>query len=177
MTNEKQLNELFKYIESNFHVYVTQLDKTKIKRIFGGVLTEDIMNDTLHEVKAEPELNPIERAYNEGKKIRHKNWLNGDWIKKHKETKTIDNYGNINSVFPFAFIQYPEKWEIYEPELAPTEPSSQVILDNSFDRERFERMFCAVVASNRSDNEFIETEVILEQLDAYYASKEGGNNG
>jgi len=45
-----------------------------------------------------------------------------------------------------------------------------------FDKERFEAMFRAVVASGVSNNEFITTEEILEELDAYYATKEKGCN-
>jgi len=122
----------------------------------------------------QPELNEIERAYEDGKKIRRKDWQKGHWIKKHSDTEAIDEPKNIYDVTNWAFRTHPENWEIYtEPTV---QPSSQVILDNSFDRERFEAMFRAVVASNRTDNEFIETEEILQQLDAYYASKEGGVN-
>lgn len=95
MTNEKQLKELFKYIEQKWDVAVESTHKTDIKRIFGGVVLDE----------------PTEKT------------------------------------------------------------SSQVKHDNSFDRDRFERVFCAVVASNRSDNEFIETEQIIQQLDAFYAEK------
>lgn len=124
------------------------------------------------DTKPQPALNPIEQAYERGEKIRHKNWLNGDWIQKHNETKTIDNNGYLNSVFTFGFIQDPEKWELY------TEPTEQPA--KQFDRDRFEAMFRAVVMGSGNPftgDEFSLTEYIITKLDAYYASKEGGNNG
>ena len=50
-----------------------------------------------------------------------------------------------------------------------------------FDKDRFEAMFRAVVANGGHEldhKQAIElTEEALKQLDAYYAEKEGGNNG
>ena len=248
MVQEKQLKELFKYIEANWDVCVSQIDKTDIKRIFGGVLTDDIMNDTLHEVKAEAELNEIERAYEEGKKIRrkdwlqrawiqklsetestsdtlttfsnnwdfsgypekweiytepteqpqpelneieqayergekirHKRWIKGEWLKKYTQISSIDSYGRIDELFTTRLIETPSDWELYtEPEVAHKQSSSQAKLDNSFDRERFERVFCAVTISlpkETWDYTIQATQRGIDKLDAYYASKKGGNNG
>jgi len=168
MVQEKQLRELFKYIESNWDVCVSQMDKTDIKRIFGDVLCENIMNDTLHKVKAEPALNPIADAYEMGEKIRYNYWRKNSWIKKHSDSKVINQNGVIAESRLFDFIVNPEKWELH-PE--PAKP---------FDKDRFERMFRAVVASGRTESyeqDFLATNICLEKLDAYYATKEGGNNG
>ena len=63
-----------------------------------------------------------------------------------------------------------------QPKVTPTEQPQP-----KFDRDRFERMFCAVVANGGHElchKEAIElTEQALAELDAYYAKKEGGNNG
>ena len=133
------------------------------------------------ELYTEPEKhapNPIEQAFERGEKIRQKNWLKSCWIKKHSETETIDERGNI-CYNDWSFVKHPNKWEIYtEP---AEQPSSQAKLDNSFDKERFEAMFRAVVANGGHEldhKQAIElTEEALKQLDAYYSSKEGGNNG
>lgn len=166
MTQE-QLKELFKYIEQKWDVAVEDIHKTDIKRIFGVVLTE---------AKAEPELNEIEREFHDYKPIRLKIWGANDWIKKHSNSQIITNLNNIYDIDEYEFYfnsmkNTPEEWELYEPKVALTEPSSQAILDNSFDRERFERMFCAVVASGHNDNfeaDLIDAKYLYEQLELYY---------
>lgn len=104
------------------------------------------------------------------------------WTLRIPGDKWVDELGAsgpINDLIK-SIDEFSENWELYEPEKAPTEPNSQVILDNSFDRERFERMFCAVVASGRTERweeDFKFTEEALAKLDAYNESKQkGGNN-
>lgn len=46
----------------------------------------------------------------------------------------------------------------------------------SFDQERFERVFCAVLVGDVYENAIKATEDTLAKLDAYYASKKGGGN-
>ena len=64
---------------------------------------------------------------------------------------------------------------------AQEQPSSQVKFDNSFERERFEAMFRAVVVSIPNatwDSTIKITQEGIDKLDAFYAEKEkGGNNG
>lgn len=199
----------------------------------------------------QPELNPIEQAYERGEKIRQKNWLKNAWIQKLSKTEstsdTLTTFSNN-----WDFITHPEKWELYtepaeQPEMTEKEKIDHILtnkltwkpmgnkrfyanwfsaesnegyrqvhfvdynnphsgyfetriftidlsewqpVDTSikpteqpakpFDKDRFERMFRAVVASGRTESwkeDFRNTEIALEKLDAYYASKEGGNNG
>ena len=138
-------------------------------------------------VQPQPALNPIEQAYHAFQPIRYILWKKGWRIKKHSDTESIDANGRIfnNTCFVFNFDTNPEKWELYtepaEQVAKPTEqPSSQVKLDNSFDKDRFEAMFRAVVANGGHEldhKQAIElTEEALKQLDVYYAEKEGGNN-
>ena len=134
-----------------------------------------VIANEIEKAKEQPELNEIELAYEEGKKIRRKDWNINSYTRKYdlSTKKQFTWHGErIN----------PEEWELYhEPELAPAEqPSSQAILDNSFDRERFEAMFRAVVANGDVEStKFFEcTKDLINQLDAYYAEKEkGGENG
>jgi len=105
-----------------------------------------------------------------------------------------------------GFDTHPEKWELYTESEQVAKPEPQVITDlleiaisdvfdsfkkieetkkqmeqekiqhdaeqpsKPFDRERFERMFRAVIETHEA------TMNALKQLDAYYATKEGGNN-
>jgi hypothetical protein len=45
-----------------------------------------------------------------------------------------------------------------------------------FDQDRFERVFCALLVGDVYMNAIKGTEDVLSQLDAYYATKKGGNN-
>jgi hypothetical protein len=45
-----------------------------------------------------------------------------------------------------------------------------------FDQDRFERVFCALLVGDVYVNALKGTEDVLKQLDAYYATKKGGNN-
>ena len=142
---------------------------------------EAVIATEIAKAKVQPALNPIEQAYERGEKIRCNYWGKDEWIKKHSKTESITECNKIykNLEIDFDFATHPEKWELYT---EPTEqPSSQAKLDNSFDKERFEAMFRAVVANGGHEldhKQAIElTEEALKQLDAYYASKEGGNNG
>ena len=56
----------------------------------------------------------------------------------------------------------------------PDQVTDKVQNAKPFDKDRFERMFCAVVASEPHwtyKDCMIETEKLLTQLDAYYSSK------
>jgi hypothetical protein len=118
-----------------------------------------------------PALNPIEQAYEQWLKVRPKKWDKGHWIKKYDNLHWIHSNG-VMQVKIISLFENPHDWELYtEAEAEKPAPAKP-----KFDQERFEAMFRAVVASGRTDNEFIETEEILEQLDAYYASKKGGEN-
>ena len=147
------------------HILIADLD---------AVITTEI-----EKAKVQPALNPIEQAFERGEKIRKKNWGNQSWYKKYDEKYVITNCGNVYAIFLIDFNSIkkePEKWELYtEPTEQPAQPSSQAKLDNSFDRDRFEAMFRAVVASE-AEIDFVfrrnETNYLLEQLDAYYATKD-----
>jgi hypothetical protein len=125
------------------------------------------------EVKPAP--NPIREAYDNFQPIRFKGWLKYEWVKKHSELESITDVGNISD-YEWNFDTKPEDWEIYteaeaEQVTAPAKPK--------FDQDRFERMFRAVVASGRTesyDQDFLATNICLEKLDAYYATKKGGSN-
>lgn len=133
----------------------------------------------LEDAQPQPALNPIEQAYERGEKIRKKNWENQSWYKKYDENNVITNRGNVYAISMFDFNSIknePDLWELYtEPEQV-AEPAKQPA--KPFDLDRFERMFCTVVASGQWENcEIGHTEFLIEKLDAYYATKEGGNNG
>ena len=114
----------------------------------------------------QPALNPIEEAYERGEKIRRKDWNINSYTRKYdlSAKKQFTWHGErIN----------PEDWELY------TEPDQ--VTDHEqpakpFDKDRFERMFCAVLVGDVYENAIKATEDILAKLDAYYASKEGGAN-
>jgi len=122
----------------------------------------------------QPEPNPIAEAYERGEKIRLKDWRKSSYIKKQSKKQFIDERGStLYHHNILGFDTHPEKWELYTEPEQPVEtekPSSQVKLDNSFDKERFEAMFRAVIETLEA------TMNAQKQLDAYYASKEGGNN-
>ena len=120
--------------------------------------------------------NKIIQAYEMGLRIRYKDWDINFWIKKQSETNAIDEIGQLwgNN---WGFDRNPEKWEIYTEAEAEqvTEPAKP-----KFDQERFEAMFRAVVASGRtesSEHDFLATKIYLNKLDAFYATKKGGENG
>ena len=131
----------------------------------------------------QPDFNPIAEAYERGEKIRFKKWSKNEWIKKHSKTDVINEIGNILQN-TFEFYIYPNAWEIYTELEQVTDQVTYQVADQvqnakPFDKDRFERMFCAVVASGvKLDFEFCkrETTYFIQQLDAYNASKEGGNN-
>jgi len=120
----------------------------------------------------QPEPNPIAEAYERGEKIRLKDWRKSSYIKKQSKKQFIDERGStLYHHNILGFDTHPEKWELY------TEPAEQPA--KPFDRERFEAMFRAVVASGRTESyeqDFLATNICLEKLDAYYATKEGGEN-
>ena len=63
------------------------------------------------------------------------------------------------------------KHEVAKAKEQSEKPSSQVKLDNSFDRERFERFLCAVVSSGHNDNfeaDLNDAKYLYEQLELYY---------
>jgi hypothetical protein len=130
----------------------------------------------IEKAKGQPAPNPIREAYDAYKPIRDKDWIKGDWIKKQSDTHSICNKGMLYENDDLDFDTIPEGWEIYteaeaEQVTAPAKPK--------FDQDRFERMFRAVVASGRTesyDQDFLATNICLEKLDAFYASKKGGNN-
>lgn len=139
---------------------------------------EAVIATEIEKAKVQPALNPIEQAFERGEKIRKKNWGNQSWYKKYDEKYVITNCGNVYAIFLIDFNSIkkePEKWELYtEPTEQTAQPSSQAKLDNSFDRNRFEAMFRAVVASGEYMNiveEIEQAEIYLQKLDAYYATK------
>lgn len=138
---------------------------------------EAVIAHEIEKAKDEPQpaLNPIEQAYERGEKIRQKNWLKNAWIQKLSKTEstsdTLTTFSNN-----WDFITHPENWELYTEPKQVAEPTEQ---PKPFDKERFEAMFRAVVASGVQQNFEcfkIDTTYFLQQLDAYYATKEGGNN-
>lgn len=152
------------------HMVITDLE---------AVIANEISKAQEAQPQEQPALYPIAEAYERGEKVRRKKWEKHEWFKKHTDTHIIDNNRNVFAKPMWdinSMKDKPQDWEIYtEP---AEQPSSQAKLDNSFDKERFERMFCAVVASGEyKGKEFDKTAESLAQLDAYYASKEkGGNN-
>lgn len=121
----------------------------------------------------QPELNPIEQAYERGEKIRKKIWAEREWVKKVDKThwKSEDGVIALSTFFSDDFKTYPNKWEIYQ-----EQPAKQ------FDRDRFERMFCSVVANGGHELDCKEainlTQVALSELDAFYINQEKeGTNG
>lgn len=121
------------------------------------------------DVQPQPAHNPIAEAYERGEKIRKKNWGKGLWIKKHSNNESMQENGRVVFSSYFNFNEYPEKWGIY------TEPTEQPA--KPFDRERFERIYLAVVAGGQHIDDLMTTENTIKLLDAYYAEKEkGGNN-
>jgi hypothetical protein len=132
----------------------------------------------IEKAKVKPAPNPITEAYERGEKIRFKDWHTSSWITKHSYTHSIDESGTVykNDSIHFNFDEQPSEWELYTEAEAEqvTEPAKP-----KFDQDRFEAMFRAVVASGlnaRYEDDLEYTKEALTKLDAYYATKKGGNN-
>jgi hypothetical protein len=129
------------------------------------------------DAQPQPTLNPILEAYEQGDRIRHRNWGINKWIKKHSDilSATTDSWFDKKSFWDFD--TNPKEWEIWHEDVEPeqvTEPAKP-----KFDQERFEAMFRAVVQSGTNtdiDYNILVTKNTLKQLDAYYATKKGGEN-
>ena len=140
-----------------------------------GDLSRPLKNDIdaviAHEIakmqeKPQPELNPIVEAYERGEKIRKKTWEKDAWIQKHTEIMAIHDDACLRKKVWYNFDTYPNLWELY------TEPTEQVAEPaKQFDRDRCERLFCAVVASGHNDDfdaDLNDAKYLLEKLNSYY---------
>jgi hypothetical protein len=70
-------------------------------------------------------MDKIRQAYEQGLRIREECWYKTFWIKKHSDTHSIDEMGNLLSS-DWDFDTKPEDWEIFhedEPQHKPTEPT------------------------------------------------------
>ena len=70
-------------------------------------------------------MNKIQQAYEQGLRIRYKDWDINFWIKKHSETEVIDESGFVWDG-GWAFDNNPENWEILQEEaplFKPTKPT------------------------------------------------------
>ena len=158
-----------KYNENNM------IDETGLI-ILGNYTSNELNEEWELFTKPQPAPNPIREAYDAYKPIRYKNWDSDVWIMKYSETESINEIGHIYGA-NFNFDTHPEKWELY------TEPEAEQVTEPAkpkFDQDRFEAMFRAVVASGELDSmtgEIEQTEYYLEKLDAFYATKKGGENG
>ncbi len=163
-----EVNRAFRAVKQDRNSYIHKVFSDdgvfdameEIRKMFDNYFVE--------QPQEQPALNPIAQAYEDGKKIRSKRWSNYEWIKKHSKVESITDAGAICKN-DWDFYSVPEKWELY------TEPTEQPA--KPFDKDRFEAMFRAVVASGSYNGKFLsKTKLFLEELDAYYASKEGGAN-
>jgi hypothetical protein len=71
--------------------------------------------------------NHIEQAYEEGKRIRLKDWLKVLWIKKHSSEQSINSIGAYHLNDDWTFYEYPEQWEIWHEDVeteTPTQPKT-----------------------------------------------------
>ena len=71
-------------------------------------------------------MNHIEQAYEQGLRVRGKEWDKKEWVKKYSDTESIDESGDILSSF-WSFDDYPEKWEIWH-EDKPEQPVIQTTI-------------------------------------------------
>lgn len=64
-------------------------------------------------------MNKIQKAYQQGLRIKQINWCSDAWIKKLTITKSIDENGRIwgNSEIDFDFDDFPENWKILNEDL------------------------------------------------------------
>ena len=62
-------------------------------------------------------MNHIEQAYEQGKRIRVKYWVNGSWIKKYSSNHSITEHGAIWWCKCWSFYINPEVWEIWHEDL------------------------------------------------------------
>jgi hypothetical protein len=58
------------------------------------------------------EKNPIEQYYDEGIRIKYKDWDKGIWIEKHSDTHSINEKGIIE-FHNWSFDNLPELWEVW----------------------------------------------------------------
>ena len=188
-TIENQIKSLIKWLENEKDLAVTESEKAKINAIFGV----NIDYETQSKLKAiERHIDKYSEPWYDGKpesslteqeKIQYilKNKLN--WKKLGiKKVYPIYFSSKENGSYRVVFVNQKGpiggniETRILELNLTEWEPCEDP--KKPFDRERFERILCAVVASKRYDN-FIEhriaTEFIIKRLDAYY-EKQGGAN-
>jgi hypothetical protein len=75
-------------------------------------------------------MNKIQQAYEQGLRIKDKDWYDTFWIKKHSNTECIDEMCKIwNLIIDFDFALHPEKWEIWHEDahlFKPTDIKSQI---------------------------------------------------
>jgi len=74
-------------------------------------------------------MNKIKQAYEQGLRIREKKWAKHFWIKKHSDTKAIDEYGWVWHR-GLDFDTNPKEWEIWHEDAhlfkEPTDIKSQI---------------------------------------------------
>ena len=61
-------------------------------------------------------MNKIQQAYEQGLRVREKGWNQKEWIKKHSETRSIDESGHF-WLIDWSFETKPEEWEIWHEDL------------------------------------------------------------
>lgn len=110
-------------------------------------------------------------------KLTHKDCPNKTWYAMY-----INGYspyiGGYRYRVKFYYGDKHMMWQEYDTlDLSEWQPVGTDQVAPKFDKERFEAMFRAVVASGGFYEDSIKaTEHFISKLDAYYASKKGGNN-
>ena len=76
--------------------------------------------------------NKIRQTYDALKPIRHKDWLEDAWIKKHSECKSIDESYKVyeNDTILFNFDENPEEWEIWHEDAPLFSPNPDTIVQS-----------------------------------------------
>ena len=73
--------------------------------------------------------NKIRQAYEQGLRIRTKEWKNPYWIKKHSETHSIDEIGDFWTSDYWDFETNPNNWEIYHEDIHLFEETPNTLPD------------------------------------------------
>ena len=70
--------------------------------------------------------NHILEAYNAGKRIRLKTWDTVHWLKKHSDILSVTTDSWFNKKSFWNFDTNPEKWEIWNEDIEPEEPQTEI---------------------------------------------------
>ena len=71
-------------------------------------------------------MNKIQKAYEQGFRVRKKEWDKKEWVKKYSETVSIDESENIWGD-SWSFVKFPEKWEIWHEDQLQTDTIVQSV--------------------------------------------------